>query len=215
VFGADIPTPQSVGFPLHVYSGAGRLLRSFGADVAVYRADMPMLIDRRLSMAHRSGTFWAVRTTSYVIEQIDTLGRVLSSWNRAPAWFRGDEQWRTPSTARPPPAQVTAVYEDRAGRLWVTTLIPDSAWRQSVSDSTMASGKASWRIANYDKYFDTVLEVLDPATRRVLASRRLDGCLPFLLDDRLLGSFGTSANGVPTVDLWRVRLIIQPIGEHK
>lgn len=78
-----------------------------------------------------------------------------------------------------------------------------------VTESLDSKRKATWVISDYDKYFDTVLEVIRPETRRVIARRRFDECLPFLVDGQYLASFGTVQGGANVSRVWEVNLLPQ------
>lgn len=85
VFAADMPTPAAVGYPLHLFGPDGTPLRSFGADIPVYRADAPRLLDRRLAAATRPGYLWSVQSGRYVLDLMDPTGRSVLSLSRGQA----------------------------------------------------------------------------------------------------------------------------------
>jgi hypothetical protein len=67
VVNARINTPERIGLPLHVLAHDGNVLRSFGAEEAVYRPDAPWLLMRSITPA-RANTVWAAHRTQYRLE---------------------------------------------------------------------------------------------------------------------------------------------------
>ncbi|NJD19770.1 MAG: hypothetical protein FIA95_10885, partial [Gemmatimonadetes bacterium] len=62
------------------------------------------------------------------------------------------------------------------------------------------------RISDYEKAFDTVIEVLDPVAKRLIASTRVDAYLTnFVSPNTALGVRDDSSD-VPVLELWRMEL---------
>jgi hypothetical protein len=111
-----------------------------------------------------------------------------------------------------------SLVEDERGRLLVTAIAPVSGWRalpkpppvakppQAVGSSRglgmLRSGLPPDSIAM--KQLATVIEILDPATGRVVVSGRVDGQIVRLLSANLAYSIRESTDGVAVVDIWRI-----------
>lgn len=208
---ANTPTPDEAGIPLHFFNNGGRHIRSMGAEWAAYRGEYPILLDRRVTWADRPDRFWVAHVAKYVLEQRDPQGKKLVELRRPAGWFEGTSLGVRPSESQAPSTQITSLRRDAKGRLWIAALTPDRQWRQALrKGSTLPGGKENWNVSSFDRLFDTVIEVIDPSQGRLIASTRVDQCVPFLLDDASVASFGSLRGSVPVVHVWRIQLFNQP-----
>jgi hypothetical protein len=118
----------------------------------------------------RDGGLWAVEGQSYALLQFDTLGALVGRTVRSPAWFAKPAR-RPRGRLR---SSVRAVAVDDQRRLWVYSAIATDtaalAWRSPEArraGGTMALGM--------EELYDTVIEVLEPRTERLLARGRMPG----------------------------------------
>ena len=161
-------TPESAGFPLHLLTDEGVLLRSFGTPEPVVDPELPTLERRQIAPGPRPGTFWAVQPDRYQVELWDVERGVVENIERRVEWFpprSGGAQVE----GQPPLPFIRDMAADSSGNLWFLLLVADEDWRSSLR----TPGKPITREI-LDKEFDTIIEVVDPATHSLIARRRFD-----------------------------------------
>lgn len=203
----DIKTVERIGYPLHLLDREGTLLRSFGAEEPVYRRDAPFFNFRAIA-ASRGGGVWAGHFTQYVIELWSGDGALRHRLIRGPSWFEPYVRGVIyPSSEEPPNRQFYGLKEDAAGRLWTLVHVPDPRYTEALGTPEPGEGGRRYApILDYQRLRDTVIEVLDPEQASVIARARIDQYAINWIDDDELATY-RETNGVPYVDIWRVRLV--------
>jgi hypothetical protein len=172
-----------------LYDAKGAPVRSFGARTADAGGRAP----HYRVFAGTGGTFWTTTVDRrWQLEHWDTAGRLLGTLAPETSWFPSTAA-TSPSTAAdaPPPPRIVAAWSDDSGRIWVAAEIADHHWKRGLGRG--ASGTAS--VIDDDKYYDSVVEVRDPKSGRVLASARFDlycgsGAEPGMLVHEVVTSAG-------------------------
>jgi hypothetical protein len=170
---SHIPSPDRAGLPLHVLrTNDGRVLRSFGVDVPAFRFDMPDL-NRRVLANASTGEFWSAERTAYVITKWRLDGRKMVELRRDVGWFRPWNGRFRAGTA--PGPYVVALWEDSRGMLWVMIDVPDARWRANYDRLERVPGMdRAVRPADRHGLKDTIIEVIDPESGALVASRRFE-----------------------------------------
>lgn len=194
VANGSIATDASVGHPLHVFDANGALRRSFG-EVAGQNT-LPGFYYRRMRALGRAGanTFWACLPNRYEVQLWSIEGKMLRTLRSTPSWFTPWERDPTQQAdvARPL-SHLKAVHQDSAGLLWLMFQVPDAHWQPSRTAGTSAGRVGADSHAHIDetaipllskgKYYDTIIEVVEPTTGALVASQRFDQLFhPFLAD---------------------------------
>jgi len=184
----------------------GRIIQSFGAaESAEVRRDLPATTFRKLAAAKNDEAVWAARINEYRIERSELTGHTLAEFVRPPAPFETWIKAQSPTLKDAPQARLLAIHADSAGLLWVLVRIPDRDWKKSLEPWKTAEG-TFYRAKDEDKLYDTLLEVVDPVRKVVLASERLDVHILGFVEDGLTYSMsGLSASKVRVL-VWRFRL---------
>ena len=166
ILNEDVSIPGHRGFPLHHLSPHGEILKSFGGDPEEYQPHLPYLNQRQIAAAEHD-CVWAITRTRYLVERWCVDGERHAAVERETDWFR-------PYAVRNPVGQwssiqpwVVGVQEDSEGLLWVLTVVASSRWQELWDDSMSGTGQFDYRM------FETVIEVLDPISGRLLASERI------------------------------------------
>jgi hypothetical protein len=203
-------TPQEVGLPLHRVNPAGEIVRSFGADTPIYRTGMSNVFKRFLAPSSAPGQFHAAQFQAYVVERWDTAGRKVGEIVRDADWFR---PWTTqPKLTPDAPARnpvLFAIREDRQGRLWTFSEVPQADWKKHVHQSPYREGEpTNWFIGGVTRNdgADTMVEVIDLASGQLLVSQRFDQMLWKMFEDGFVYSDGEDDVGNSYVDIWRIVL---------
>lgn len=206
VFNTTLFSPNEIGQPLHLVDRNGVRERSFGSASGVYRPDIPFLMSRAIAPS-RSGLLWSALRTEYRIDLLDpATGELKRIVRREIPWFppglrpepRGGE-----ASLEPKPF-IFDVREDRSGRLWVLIAVADSDWRSAVRPPS--ANERHGTVIDEQRYRDTVIEVLDPDSGRLLASVRLPHHMKQFVSEDLIGTVLEDANGTPRFQTWQVRL---------
>jgi hypothetical protein len=152
----------------------------------------------------------------YGVEIWDTTGSLVRRLDRTPDWYRpwteADKLARARQMAGFP--VIEGVYAD-GQRLWVAARVPDSQWREPRAQSPAPERGREIAIppvpvAQYDRRYDTVIEVLDVATGRVLVSQRFDAYVSQFTEGGFLYSIREAPSFLLRIDVWRPEIVRQP-----
>jgi hypothetical protein len=203
VLNAILFSTAYVETPFHILSATrGEIVRSFRSRSGdVFN---PWAGWRELTPGVVPGTFWAARRNRYEIQLLDTLGHERDELVREVDWFKPyeDEAVLLLSREHLPVPSVERIHLDRDGRLWVMLTVGDPEWRQHLVPFTLPDGRTLQEPDDVNGVWDTVVEVIDPESRLVLASQRFDMKLLGFLDDRMVFGFGESDGGNPVLHVW-------------
>ncbi len=141
---------------------------------------------------------WAAHTSRYVIELWDTAGNEIKERELTRAWF--PPQRTQPESGEPIP-RLQAIRQDEGGRLWVVIEVPDPDWSPDTSRLHVRAG------FDFNEYYDTVIEVVDPGNGELLGRARMDESINGFVGPQLIGGMTFDAMGVPYYTVWRVELV--------
>ena len=204
VLARQIPTPQQIGYPIHVMGPDGSLLRSFGTDIPEHRPDIRFLTTRIVGPG-TGDTIWAAAPGRYVMERWDAAtGQRLERVNVASSWFVGADGPEEPSEM--PRGILLALFEDEQERIWVLLRDGDPGWKPPSMESMHLEQPVT--AESYDERYDFVVEVVDPHSARVLASRRFDDALWLDQRSRLVTTLRPLEDTTTfvTFDIWKLHL---------
>lgn len=161
----NIPTRGSSGFPLHLLD-RGTLRFSFGDDTTTFGRGQVSAFNRHLAPALH-GHIWVARRFPYRIELFSSDGKFLRAISRDVSWFPDKEYVSVggPQVA-PPPPQITGLFDDQKGGLWVYLLVPDAEWRPGHRETIRSGVHAGDTRPEtvLDPFFDTIIERIDAAS---------------------------------------------------
>lgn len=201
VLAEQIRTRDRIGYPLHLLSAEGDLIRSFGADIPEYRADIPLLTHRIIGLSG-DRTVWAAPPGRYVFERWnpDTGERLDRVDGVHPDWFHEAVRYE-PTWAQAPVGSIRGLWEDGDGLLWV--LVHDGApdWAAPLD-----RGEFSPSAEDINRRYDTVVQVIDPVSQEVIAARRFDEVFVVHPQSKLLTSYDTSDPLIVGFDVWTPQL---------
>lgn len=126
------------------------------------------------------GGLWAADVVQYRIERWDRNGRLLLSLDGQRSWF--EPQGRLPFVSRtqPPPPNIVSIVEDAGGLVWLLTAVPDARWREALGEEVQGTRESYVSIADWARFTDSIIEVIDPTAGQVVASLRFDWPLSFI-----------------------------------
>jgi hypothetical protein len=162
----------------------------------------------RLVRESNSGGAWTARLSSYVLEEWDANGNRTRRIDRRVPWFQPyDRSPRvTPDTA---PAPVLRDFLFRSDRLlWVMINYPADDYARYLEASQLTSDIVGYRMTRADKLRNTVVEVIDIESGRVLVTRRFSPMFLGFLDDHHVYSYAEDDLGAGRYDVWRIEFTI-------
>ena len=193
---------EMIGYPMHVVDREGRVVRSFGTDEPQYRPDLDDILTRNVTPG-QDGKVWAMVPARYILERWDpSTGELLQSTRIRSDWFRESlESYTDDETVRPPPL-VDGLWEDGDGFVWIIVQDADADWEPPPG----ANEHRLFDPQEYNRTYDSVIEVVDPGTGRVLASRRFDEMLLYRPPSRILVSPVDTIITIVAYDVWKPTL---------
>lgn len=201
VLQGSIPTRDRIGLPIHVLSSAGVLGGSFGSTTGEMRPDDPFVSARRLAPAS-DGRVWSARLTEYTIERWDTAGTLDLRLLVETTWFK---PWRRdPSNPKATGPMIIDVQEDASGLLWVLHSVRDPSFDDGRKSKTAQSQRRS--SSGTSAEYDSVLEVIDPGRRVVLASVRLEPNMRGFACEGITYAYEEDEAGYPFLEVWSFSL---------
>jgi hypothetical protein len=197
----------SIGWPLHLISFEATIastMKSFGPGSGEYRPGDPTYLFNPLTSVS-AGSFWSAETLRYRLHRWSTDGMPLMSLERAPEWFSVQSAGGVGNPAKPPPPRVRALEVDTDGLVWVFVSVPARAWRAAwPSGMPSAVSEIPLNKLRTDLLFDTMIEVIDPGTRRLVASMYYEGNIMAALPNGSAAMYEVSRDGVPRIVILRM-----------
>jgi hypothetical protein len=201
VFASPVRTPDRAGLPLHLLSPSGRVIRSFGSVTGALNRSVPYTDERVIAKAGPNAV-WSGYRNRYTIElwRIDDRGdRLIQVVERQADWFPPEPKPQR-TLDDPPAPRLQAIQFDDDGHLLVIILVPDEAWEKAVTD-----GPTHPTVSSFESYYDSIIEMLDPSTGKLLASTRSRHVFQGFVDDGMVSAVFTDQQDVPYLGVWRVR----------
>lgn len=197
-------TPQSMGLPLHAWDRDGSFVRSFGASPPIEDLRNSDLYFRRLSPASDSSA-WSAHRVRYAIEEWTVDGTMVRELTRDVPWFPPAEHAGFVDATSPPNVELGLIHADRAGRLWVVLQVPDPRWEESLVMRPDPYGRERLVPGNPRQYQDSVIEVIDPETGRIVARARTDHRIRGFVEDGLVYTYEETDALEPVVRILELR----------
>lgn len=191
---------QSVHF---IDASNGGATRSFGPEIP-FRTFYTFQTAGRFSIAAVKSGIWTLRSNEFLLEKWDLNGNRTQQMRFENTWFqpyhKNADLNTEPSNPIPRGLQV-----DSAGLLWVLIQAPSADQAKYRAVSSRAGEKAATFTDNVGA-FDTIIQVIDPASRRVVAAGRVDHQVMAVPKAGWMVTYRQDAEGVPLLDVWRVEM---------
>lgn len=199
-----VRSPERAGFPLHILAPDGRITDSFGSVVPESRRDRPQADLRQLS-AVRDGKVWTAHLDRYEMELWSLEGELLRSVTRRTEWFQPWDYIDGQELDVSLQPMTVAVWQDRQERLWTMVRVP----APDARPPTRARAEREQPMPPFDVVdagHDSIIEVIDPLTGRLLASQRFPQYLMGAIGEDIVYSMRATPEGDLRIDIWRVEL---------
>jgi hypothetical protein len=196
VIQASIYSADRIGLPIHLMGVDGKLKRSFGGQSDAVRPGTQYSESRRLALAS-DGRVWAARVNEYTLELWDTVGTRHRRLEVPTPWFK---PWVTIADGEQRLPLIVDVQVDQGGLLWVLIVVADASPRSDTEPPANQSRQA--RRSDEHREKDTVLELVDPTSNRILASHRFDEVVRGFACERTLFAYHEDPDGTPRLRTW-------------
>ncbi len=199
--------PKASVEPLYLMSFRGstaQSTRTFGSVDGVLRKGYSPDVTQHINVGATASTI-TVDRRAYDITRWSRLGVERRQFERRPAWF-AEPSIRNLAPANPPPVAITGTWVDSTGLLWVTTQVPAPGWAAAWSGVSLQQEIRVSAIA-IEKLYNTVLEVLDLTTGRVVTRTEIVGWVTGILPGGRLVKYSVDLAGEPRVGIVDVKLI--------
>jgi hypothetical protein len=177
------------------------LLRSSGTHMVI---DASVPLDTRhdlsdpnrvtLGNVHGDG-LWIAESRSGALSHVSQDGSVVSSIDRTPAWKR---DYEFPATPDP---YIAELHQDSEGRLWLYWRVAHAGTGPALIQASRAD-----RLHDHRRLYDTVVEVLDPATGKIRARGYVDAYVVTVLPDGRAVFYRRDANDGAAVGIYRLAM---------
>jgi hypothetical protein len=175
------------------------------ADPAAYASSL-----RRPGLPSADGGIWVSDYNSYRLVRYSPEGEPVDSVVRSPVGFPGGEALGIGGPDQPASPHMIGNWVDDEDRLWIVRAVPRAdtgdVWAEHGDMRSVGEVRVSTRPADYELK-RTIIEVLDPRTKRLLARQDFDGFIFAVLPDSHVASFVETDVGVPIITIHRLRLI--------
>jgi hypothetical protein len=207
--------------PLTRYNAAGGNPVGFGSPDSLPAGACVSCEQRNVHGSYDRTSVWLSRRNEYSAQQWGEDGQLVSSIVvENSSWFEG---WNAqPSDPNPltakPRSTIHSVSADSAGLLWVTATAAPSDWKAfagATSGGVVVAGaravirpellneeERAYLIGNTS----SVLEVIDARTRRVVASRQINGSRYYPLEGNMVYSVSRTPGGGNSIEIFRMVL---------
>jgi hypothetical protein len=208
-------TPEHVGLPLHLIDARGESIRAFGDTRPIVDPQAPVSNRRVIAPSGSSGTVWSARIREYLIERWDTAGTLQQIVRRQADWFPPppvnirvpppvNREQKAFRVTEPRPSAIAGLQEDNAGLLWVNAIVAGEDWK---SHGVMLGEGHPMTPKVHDQLYDSVIEVIDVRSRRVVAALRVPFYNAGFVGRGVIASVRETESGARVIDLWRLALI--------
>lgn len=153
---------------------------------------------------------WKADGKSYAISLFDSAGTLLRRHERTVDWFPPNVPIRGAYNAERPPARISDLAVGADGNLWVLIRRAHPDWKATVpaGGPMMAPRNANPlpSASSFNNLFEVVLEVLDPASGELLASRILSGAYRGFVDAQHIAEVIEDEDGHILIRIWKLEL---------
>lgn len=162
---AGVADPDLLGTPIHVVDATtgNRRFALDGGSVR-YRGDR-FLNYIRILEASSDGSLWSARLNVYQIDRFGPDGERRTRLTHSSDHFPGGPGGVTTPETGPVP-YIADIEEADSGRLWVVQNVPDAEWQDGI---VLGEGPHGSRIVDYHAYMDTVIDVIDVVSGKLVA----------------------------------------------
>lgn len=154
---------------------------------------------------------WKANGKAYELTLFNAAGAVLQRYERTVDWFPANVPITGAFNAVRPPARIADLSVGADGRIWVLIRRAHPDWKPTAPAggpqlAPMRPGGLP-SASSFNDLFETVLEVLDQDSGRLLASRVLPGSYRGFVDGQHIAEIFDDDDGHITLKVWQMDLV--------
>lgn len=198
--------PERIGLPFHYYDRLGHRTGGFGPPRPEVLPGETWSSTWRVFEPIDAARFVAATVMGHFAVELWTTGGHLETRYTRRVDPLGSKSEPAKDGAPAPIPHLVAVHRDRSGRVWTLIQTADPKWRNGVKLSS--AGREGWKVDDLTphRYWDTLIEVLDPVHGVFVARTRVDAACRMFLDDDTVVCDGRNADGSYRLDIRDIRL---------
>ena len=140
------------------------------------------------------------------MELWSTSGQLVRLLERDASWFPPWTNHSGQIDVDKPPPRLLSMRVDPQGLLWVLTMVADANY-VPIAQRIAGKERPVWTVADESRLNDTIIEVIEPTTGRLIATRRFPQALHrFVGQDLVLETIVDDDQDI-ALRLWRIRLL--------
>lgn len=124
---------------------------------------------------------------------------------RMARWF--PPQISHPGRGQRPAPWVGGMWHDGWEHLWVLIQVADATWRPPP-DSMLSRGEVVGLLVEWDREYDTIIEVIHTRSGQLVATQRYGEMLTQLLPGGYITHYREDADGEPYLAIWQLSLAV-------
>jgi hypothetical protein len=156
----------------HEIDRNGNLVKAFGGDGQVSPIYTQAWLGRTV-FPDRQGGFYAISRRNYAFEHWEADLRLTARWDRNASWFPVSEPRQSRPALHGEP-DIFAAWVSADGLLFVGSHVRQDGWEKALGDKKDEMGRAYKGVDDNDRYYDSIIEVIDLKSPQVLATLRDD-----------------------------------------
>jgi hypothetical protein len=196
--------PDAAGLPLHFVdldTGGQKVIQSFGPKSATATSDLNAQLGLSwLTTTSGSGGFWTEELLAYRVRRWSRDGQLEIDLERRPEWFV-PQAVLSAGDATHPPSPFPVGLSEQGELVWTFTNVADANWRKAWPPEAATQREVLGSRIDYTQLFDTMVEVIDTKTRRVVARTRLPEYAISVLPGARLAVYREDADGFPLIEI--------------
>lgn len=199
-------SPERAGSAFHRLLPTGVWATAFGSRESITPATIYRL-KYRMTLARSGDAFWAARSHAPRLERWTLTGTQTHELTRELDWFPDSPPVRAdPSRHRPSSPEIVGIREDSNGLLWIVTVVSGPRWEEGIEPFTLPDGRVANRVINWERRYDTVVDIVNPATGTLIKSVKIPGVRAYFVEDGILAGPVINDLGNPAIKVWLVTL---------
>lgn len=203
-----VSTATAAGWTLHLASAEEaelNITKSFGND-KISRAQAATMARFQRVTAANDGGYWSADIQRYRVSHFAKDGTLLGTIERHPDWFPSPSAGNIGTPNTPPPPTLFGLWQAPDGLLWVFGRVAGKNWKEAWPAVKPGMNEVNLASMPFEKLFGTVIEVIDPVTRAVMTTAKLDDYITDVLPNGNVAVYSADSSRVGRVGIVRLSL---------
>jgi hypothetical protein len=204
----SVTSATAAGWTMHAVDASqatATVQRSFGPQQLSDSLTRTLASFQRVAPANDSG-YWAADILRYRLSHFASDGTLITTIERTPDWFAVPSADNLGTPTLPPPPKLFAVWQAPDGLLWVFGRVAGRSWQEGWSNLPPNAKEVDITALRLERLFATMVEVIDPISRDVIASTMLDEFVTDVFPNGNVAVFSVDSARGPGLSVRRISL---------